>query len=222
MRPTHLSIRGLKSWEDLEIELAPLTALMGPNGAGKTAAIQAIRLALLGYDPGTGKQLRDTRKLVNSPKGVAELGLSFDSGFGIRRKFGKKTETQVMPSDGESTERECQARIDEETGGLVIAFDLAEFLGLSDQKRQEWFFSHLPREAAELDWKEFQKWTAVEEGLEDVVLSLWENSVQEAPNAVIGLGNAIEVAHRQALEADPHLARNGCPKWLHHRWGRFG
>ncbi len=203
MRPTHLSIRGLKSWENYEVELGPLTAFQGPNGAGKTAAIQALRLAILGFDPETGRQLRDTRKLVSSPTGIAEIGLSFDTGgFGIRRKFGAKTETQVMPNDGESTERDCQARIDEETGGLVVAFDLSEFLALSDQKRQEWFFSHLPRDAGELSWVDFQKWTAVKEGLEDVVLSLWENSVQTAPNPVIGLGNAIEVAHRKALEAE--------------------
>ena len=202
MRPTHLSIRGLKCWENYEVELGQLTVFQGPNGAGKTAVIQALRLALLGYDPEIGKQLTKTRQLISSPTGVAEIGVSFDSGFGIRRKFGAKSETQVMPSEGESTGAECQARIDEETGGLVIAFDLAEFLAFSDQKRQEWFFSHLPRDTAELSWEIFQKWTEAKEGLEDVVLSLWENSVQAAPNPVIGLGNAIEVAHQRVLEAD--------------------
>ena len=202
MRPTHLSIRGLKSWENYEVALAPLTVFQGPNGAGKTAIIQALRLACLGYDPETGKQLTKTRQLISSPTGVTEIGVSFDTGFGIRRKFGAKSETQVMPSEGESTGAECQARIDEETGGLVIAFDLAEFLAFSDQKRQEWFFSHLPRDTAQLSWEIFQKWTEAKEGLEDVVLSLWENSVQAAPNPVIGLGNAIEVAHRKALEAE--------------------
>ncbi len=202
MRPTHLSIRGLKSWENYEVDLGPLTAFQGPNGAGKTAVIQALRLALMGYDPETGKQLTKTRQLISSPTGVTEIGVSFDTGFGIRRKFSAKSETQVMPSEGESTGAECQARIDEETGGLVIAFDLAEFLEFSDQKRQEWFFSHLPRETAELSWPIFEKWTEAKKGLEDVVLSLWENSVQAAPNPVIGLGNAIEVAHQRVLEAD--------------------
>ncbi len=202
MRPTSLAIRGLKSWDDKGIELGPLTAIQGPNGAGKTAIIQAVRLALLGYDPETGKKLSATRKIVSEDLGEADIGLSFDTGFGIRRTFGAKTQTQVMPSQGESTGAECQARIDKETGGLVVVLDLAEYLSLSDGKRQEWLFSHLPRESAELEPEEFELWTGGTEGLEDVIANLWRTSVQAAPNPVIGLGNAIEVAHRDSIDAD--------------------
>lgn len=202
MRPTDIAVRGLKSWNDFSINLQPLTVLQGPNGVGKTALIQALRLGILGYDPETGKQLMQTRKLMDQEVGFLEVGISFDNGFGIRRRFSDKTQTQVMPSRGEDTNADCQARIDEETGGLVIALDLGEFLNLSDEKRREWFFNHLPHDKEVLDWKTFTTWTAAKEGLEKVVLNLWENSVQTAPNPVIGLGNAIEVAHKDALEAE--------------------
>lgn len=204
MRPTHLTTRGLKSWKDLELELAPLMAIQGPNGSGKSAILEAIRLALIGYDPGTGKQLQATRKLVDEVAGEAEVGLSFDTGFAIRRRFSDKSDIQVMPSQGEASGRDCQARIDEETGGMVVYLDLnGEFLQLSDEKRREWLFKHLPRESARLDRETFDLWTnAAKSDLGHVVQNLWTHSVQAAPNPVIGLGNAIEVANRDFLEAD--------------------
>ena len=211
MRPTSLAIQGLKCWSDKTLELGPLTAIQGPNGSGKTAIIQALRLALMGYDPETGRQLDKTRKLVSpdAEKQAAEIGLSFDNGFGILRRFGAKSSTQVLPSRGETTGRECQRRIDEETGGLVVSLDIATFFDLSDEKRRAWLFEHLPTGAAELTWKVFAEWTDAPieelgetEALGMVVRDLWINNVQAAPNAVVGLSSAIETAHREFLEAD--------------------
>ena len=209
MRPTSLAIRGLKCWTDRTLEFGRLTAIQGPNGSGKTAIIQAIRLALLGYDPETGRQLDKTRKLIapDADHATAEIGLSFDNGFGIRRRFGAKTSTQVLPARGETTGRDCQRRIDEETGGLVVSLDLATFFDLSDEKRRAWLFEHLPTGAAELTWETFAKWTdgvdAPQPGtLGEVVRDLWEHNVQTAPNAVTGLGSAIETARRVFLDAD--------------------
>jgi hypothetical protein len=207
MRPTHIHIRGLKCWGDLEVDFDKLTAFQGPNGEGKSTVIQAIRLAQLGYDPETGKKLGDTRKLINSDMGVADIAVTYDTGFAVRRRFGKKTETQVMPSDGEMKEAERQARIEKETGGMVISLDLASFLGLSDERRREWFFDHLPDDAAKLDLRTFKRWVSSDEGMEDVVLSLWKNAVKKAPNPITGLGNAIEVAHTDFLEADAERKR---------------
>ncbi len=212
MRPTSLTINGLKCWRDKTLELGQLTAIQGPNGSGKTAIIQAIRLALLGYDPETGKQLDKTRKLVapDAEKETAEIGLSFDNGFGIRRRFGATTKTQVLPNHGEQNGRECQRRIDEETGGLVVSLDLATFFDLSDEKRRAWLFEHLPAGGTELTWKLFAEWTDApieelgDEGtfLGGVVRGLWLHNVETAPNPVVGLGSAIEAARREFLEAD--------------------
>lgn len=204
MRPTSLAVRGLKCWRDKTLELGQFTAIQGPNGAGKTAIIQAVRLALLGYDPETGRQLDKTRKLISpdAVKETAEVGLSFDSGFGIIRRFGAKSDTQVLPSRGESTIAACQQRIDEETGGLVVSLDLGTFFDLSDEKRRAWLFEHLPTAGAELTWELFAKWTDAPLESEAVVRNLWEHNVQSAPNAVVGLGSAIEAARREFLEAD--------------------
>ena len=207
MRPTSLAVRGLKCWGDRTLELGRLTAIHGPNGSGKSAFLQAIRLAMIGYDPGTGRQLEKTRKLIapDAEKGTAEIGLSFDSGFGIRRRFGAKTETQVFPSLGETTVAECQQRINEETGGLLVALDEETFFGLSPEKRRAWIFEHLPKDSAELTWHTFAEWTDAggpETHLGEVVRNLWEHNVQAAPNPVTGLGSAIEAARREFLEAD--------------------
>lgn len=204
MRPTSLAVRGLKCWEDKTIEFGQFTAIQGPNGSGKTAIIQGLRLALLGYDPDTGKQLDKTRTLISpgAVKETADIGLSFDNSFGIRRRFGAKSELQVLPPRGESTIAKCQERIDKETGGLVVSLDLATFFDLSDEKRRAWLFEHLPNDGTVLEWKTYAKWIDDEGALGDVVKNLWENNVQTAPNAVVGLGSAIEAAHREFLEVD--------------------
>lgn len=210
MRPTRLDVQGLKRWEHYSLELGQLTAIQGPNGSGKTALIQAVRLALLGYDPETGKQLAETRTLLHPSAEYAEIGLAFDSGFGIVRKFGKKTETMVVPPRGETTGRACQQRIDEETGGLVVTLNLGVFLELSDEKRRAWLFEHLPQDEAVLTWEIFAEWTDAEESaLADVVQGLWDQNVKTAPNPVVGLGSAIEVAHRQFLEAERERQAQG-------------
>lgn len=43
---THLRIRNLRSCEDIDGPLAPLTAFVGPNGTGKTTILRAIDLVL--------------------------------------------------------------------------------------------------------------------------------------------------------------------------------
>ncbi len=210
MRPTTLRVQGLKSWKDRTLELGQLTAIQGPNGSGKTALIQALRIAILGYDPETGKQLGETRKLLNPAAAEIQVALSFDNGFGIVRKLGKKTETLVVPPRGETTGRDCQARIDTETGGLLVTLNLGVFLELSDDKRREWLFQHLPQDAAVLDWETFADWTDGEtDELKPVVATLWKDNVTSAPNPVVGLGSAIEVAKRQFLEADRERQNQG-------------
>ena len=204
MRLKSLAIKGLKNLDDFSLEVPPLLAITGPNGAGKSAVLQAVRLLLLGYDPETGKQLRDTRKLIGELR-EAEIAGSFDPDFGIRRRFGRSTATEVIPSDGETTEKAAQERINTETGGVVVTLDLASFLSKSDEKRREWLFEHLPRDAADLDWSTYAMWTnaeGVDDGLKDLRQILWEKTVSTASNAVEGVGAAVDLVHADFLEAE--------------------
>src|SRR5690606_27184073 len=129
MRLTEISAVRLKSLRDLRLEVGPLVALAGPNGSGKTAILQAVRLAILGYEPSVGKTLGATKTLYGDGR-MASVGLVFDDGFTIARGFSDSIATNVMPLRGESTERQRQARIEAETGAFLPSFDFEAFLGL--------------------------------------------------------------------------------------------
>lgn len=204
MRLTNLTADGLKNLRDIDLEVPPLLALTGPNGSGKSALLQAIRLGVLGYDPEIGRTLAATRTLAGDDRGIA-VGLTFDSGFGIRRILGKSTETDVAPPAGESTEKERQARIEEETGAFPFSFDLAAFLDLSAEKRRDFLFELLPREAADLDEAMFRDWLGYEEADEVIqrgIDHLWQHHVLGAQTAIDGLATAIDEAHAKMLQAE--------------------
>lgn len=204
MRLTSVNIDGLKNLRDVDIQIPHLLALSGPNGSGKTAILQGIRIAVLGHDPETGRTLSATRELAGEERGIA-LGLSFDNGFGIHRVLGKSTETSVVPPEGETTERERQARIDEETGSFPFSFDLAAFLDLSAEKRRDFLFELLPRGAADLDQETFRDWLgydAADEVVKRGIDHLWQEHVMAAQTAIDGLATAIDSARDRMLKAE--------------------
>lgn len=190
---THIHASGLKQLRGVELEVPRLLALTGPNGAGKTSLQQAIRLAVLGYEPSVGKQLAATRQLA--PTGEMEVGLTFADGFGIRRYLGASKATTVTPPQGERTESERDARIAAETGAFAPSFDLGEFLSLSAEKRREALFKMLPRDGAGLTETVFREWLgydAAEDVVQRAIDKVWLERVMDAETPVDGLASAIE------------------------------
>jgi DNA repair exonuclease SbcCD ATPase subunit len=123
IRLEHLTIDGLKAARGVSLRIPALLAVQGMNGSGKTTILQAIRLATMGYEPSVGMKLEHQRQLIGEG-GEMEVGLQFDRGFGIRRRFGDKLRTEVAPPRNERLEKEREARITEETGKFLPAFDL--------------------------------------------------------------------------------------------------
>lgn len=205
MRLTHLQADGLKSTRDLHLPIPHLLALTGPNGAGKSSILQTVTLSVLGFDPAIGRTLAATRKLSGGD-GDIELGLTFDTGFGIRRTFGRSSRSEIAPPEGETTEAEKQERINAETGAFTPSFDLASMLALSAEKRRAALFALLPRELADLDQSEYRDQLGYAEAtpaVQKAIDMLWAEKIHEASlSPTEGLASAIDFAHKRYLEVD--------------------
>jgi predicted ATPase len=54
---TRMKLKNFKSWQSLDIELAPLTVLFGTNSSGKTSILQAFLLLLQSYENTDGESI---------------------------------------------------------------------------------------------------------------------------------------------------------------------
>lgn len=78
--------------------LTPLTLVHGNNATGKTTVLQALRLALLGYDPSLGKTNKATFKLASGPEMAA--GAKWESGESITRTWAAKSRSITSKTTG--------------------------------------------------------------------------------------------------------------------------
>ena len=204
-RLTHISADGCKNLKRFDLPISGPIALQGPNGSGKTALFSALRIAVLGYDPELGRTLPATRQLITVGRSDMAIGLSFSDGFGVSRRISGAMETRVTPPKGERTEKEAQARIDEETGAFVLSFDLAAFLSLSVEKRRAWLLSTLPRSAVDLDVEQWRHWLGYEDGEEFIqrgIDRLWHQRVVAEQSIIDGLASALEYTREQFNDAE--------------------
>lgn len=78
MRITRLSLRDLRRYHDLEVDLAPgMTVIRGPNEAGKTTIQRAIELALTRKATATGAELETLRPWDASDDARPEIAIEF-------------------------------------------------------------------------------------------------------------------------------------------------
>ncbi len=190
---THIGVHGVKTLHAVDLAVPPLIILAGPNGVGKTSFFQSVRLGVLGYEPSIGKTLAASRQLASADE--MHVAMSFDDGFGLRRTFGDSLDTEVLPPNGERTEKERQARIDEETGRFVPSFDLGSFLELSAEKRRAYLLGLLPRSGSSLTKERFEHWLGYEEAetpTQEAIQKLWLEKVMGSESPIDGLASAIE------------------------------
>lgn len=117
--------------------------LTGPNGVGKTRILQAIRVALCGYDPELKK--KGTAGLASGdPMGVA-LTLAVPDGpwLKIGRIFtatdagGVKETVRLEPTRGEKTKGAADQRILKTLGSQTTAVDLGKLLDATAGERAQ-------------------------------------------------------------------------------------
>lgn len=111
-------------------KLGPVTMIIGPNASGKTAILRAIRLALLGYEPGIVK--KNDRIFQLSGGDSMEVAVMIDDGKIIDRSWRKVRDSIKSGMKG--------------TGQLnipVVLLDPAEYFSLSADKRTDYVFNRV-------------------------------------------------------------------------------
>lgn len=94
MKPTKILAENFKSF-DFSHDLDRVTMFTGPNESGKTARLEAIKVALLGYDPRVGKQPSATIGFASESRVEMTVHMEFDNDLSITRTFKRKTDGDV-------------------------------------------------------------------------------------------------------------------------------
>lgn len=138
-----LIIENVRNVSGLEtVDLSGLDVFVGPNGSGKSTRLDTVPVVVLGYNPeNEGKNHESVFKDANADK--MTVGLVTDAGE-FRRSFenrgGSIGQTITINGD-EKSKTEGNQIIAEKLGEHVILFNIADFLGLSDDKRKEFILN---------------------------------------------------------------------------------
>lgn len=138
--------------QNSEQQLTGKDIIIGPNGAGKTTRMQSIGLSVLGYVPEKGKTLADTFELASSDTMAVRIetdDFDFQREFVKSSKLGKYGDVEVKitqniavsPSQGESTNKQKEARIKAEMGDFPAMLDFGAFIGLTDNKKRDFIYN---------------------------------------------------------------------------------
>ena len=144
---TKLTFSGLKGQQRAH-DIGSLTLIKGPNGSGKTAALQAIMIGFLGYEPRLGKRPEATMALAED--GRMSVEILTDKGFGVTRLFAfdpaKQSVSQEIRLRGraEMLQKEAEAEVAAALGNFPVMFDLAEFTSMSPDRQRDFIFHLSP------------------------------------------------------------------------------
>lgn len=141
-RLTYISGTNIRGF-DFEYPLKPVTVFCGQNESGKTAALDAIRIALLGYLPRLGKQNEATMKLASQQQVNLSVNLLITDGDATL----PNTRTWRRQPNGDLKKIEvCEIKDIPE-----VLFDLRAWLGLTQKKRIEMIFERLGKTEIRID-----------------------------------------------------------------------
>lgn len=145
-----ITMEGIKGQNSVQ-ELTGKDIIIGRNGAGKTTRLQAMSLAAFGYVPGKGKTVEATFELASDD--TMRVGIATDD-VTISREYVKKSKLasdgttdvkisqaiSVLPSQGESTIKQKEARIREVVGDFPTMLDFGAFVELTDNKKRDFLY----------------------------------------------------------------------------------
>lgn len=147
MKIQAITISGMHAVSRQTYSFQNLNYLYGPNGAGKSTVLQAIQLVILGYVPGTAKNVSNIFQHANGPE--MKIHIDFDNSKYIERTWqmkGRNIDSKVDSNLG----LENLADI---VGDLELPiFNFQELIGMTANKLKDWFINFLPNASEEIDW----------------------------------------------------------------------
>lgn len=123
---------------DFCLALAPCNIVTGPNFSGKSAVLEAIRVGLLGYEPGLGSSNQKTALLAGDQAEMSvHLGLSGAAGEVVLSHVWKRNEKGAVSYKGE---------IPKELETPAVLLDAREYFAQTGAERIAYVFRqmHLP------------------------------------------------------------------------------
>ena len=143
---TKIIAKGFKGI-DFEQRLGKYNLFVGPNGAGKSARTQALTLAVLGYLPSDGKKQPGAIFDIHSSNGEGfSIGFETEGGRTFARHYKRNEAGDGLVTVSKDGKKIAQKQIERaliDTGDPK-AFDVGEFMGLSDQKKIDTILSLFP------------------------------------------------------------------------------
>jgi len=121
-------------------DLKQLNIFRGLSGSGKSTWLEAIRVAVLGHDPGYGKLLSET--MAFSSGGSMEI-TSVTSGVYIKRVFSNKdgkASQKIFINGKGMTAKAAEPLLAENFGQFPMMLNPDEFFKLSDEKKIDFLF----------------------------------------------------------------------------------
>lgn len=141
---TKVTAAGFKGWSG-EQDIGDLTLFVGPNGAGKSARSQALQLAVNGGVIGAGKTNDDILSTFGEGDKLI-VGVEIDGKYLFERGYVRKSDGSVSQGykvNGAKASKEFFMKALGESGAPVV-LNVADFMGLSDQKKIETLFQLYP------------------------------------------------------------------------------
>lgn len=123
-----------------EIDLKQLNIFRGTSGSGKSTWLEAVRVAIAGYDPGYGKTLAETMAFASGPRMSVAAS---HNGTIVKRIFedkeGKLSQT-ILINGTKTTKLLAEQEIVKSFGQFPMMLNPDEFFDMSDDKKISFLF----------------------------------------------------------------------------------
>lgn len=141
MRITRIQARGVKLAAGRTVPLSKMTLFLGDHGTGKSAAMSAVRLGAVGFEPALGRANEQTARLMAGEEMGVEL--NFDDGSAATRTWRRRRgsvqgdATASWQPTGTATEagEAIRTRFGASDDEVAEVLDLREFLNASASER---------------------------------------------------------------------------------------
>ena len=119
-----------------DLDFGQLTIFRGASGSGKSTWLEAVRVAVLGNDPGYGKLLGETMAFASDPRMSVAIS---NPEMMVKRVFeykkGKASQTIIVNGTKKETLKAAEAELDEFFGQFPMMLNPDEFFDMSDDKK---------------------------------------------------------------------------------------